>query len=115
MGDLLGRLRRHAMIIAVLLIAAAAILRPGWAAPAGVAGGALLSAISVVSISTSIEQMSSRPVLAVLKMAGRYALLAFLAYVMIARLRLPPLALIAGVSSLPIAVAIEAARLLTRK
>ena len=45
----------------------------------------------------------------------RYALLAFLAYVMIARLRLHPLGLLAGASSVVAAVSIEAARLLMKK
>jgi hypothetical protein len=51
---------------------------------------------------------------AVVKLAGRYALLALLAYVMIARLRLHPLGLLAGASSVVAAAAVEAARLLTK-
>jgi hypothetical protein len=49
------------------------------------------------------------------KVAGRYALLGFLAYVMIARLRLPPLGLIAGASSVVAAIGLEAVRLLLKK
>ena len=49
------------------------------------------------------------------KVAGRYALLAFLAYVMIARLRLPPLGLLAGASSIVAAVSLEALRYLLKK
>ena len=55
------------------------------------------------------------PVLTGAKVAGRYALLGFLAYVMIARLRLPPLGLLAGASSIVAAVAVEAVRLLMKK
>jgi hypothetical protein len=51
----------------------------------------------------------------VLQLAGRYALLALLAYVMIARLRLHPLGLLAGVSSIVAAVTVEAVRLLVKK
>ena len=47
--------------------------------------------------------------------AFRYALLALLAYVMIARLRLHPLGLLAGASSVVAAAAIEAGRLLSKK
>jgi hypothetical protein len=50
-----------------------------------------------------------------LRIVGRYALLGFLAYVMIARLRLPPLGLIAGASSVVAAATIEAVRLLLKK
>jgi hypothetical protein len=50
-----------------------------------------------------------------LQLAGRYALLDFMAYVMIARLRLPPLWLLAGASSIVAAVAVEAVRFLVKK
>jgi ATP synthase I chain len=49
------------------------------------------------------------------KLVGRYALLALLAYVMIARLRLHPLGLLVGASSVVAAVAIEAVRFLLKK
>ena len=48
------------------------------------------------------------------KMVGRYALLAVLAYVMIARLRLHPVGLVVGASSLVVAATVEAARWLAR-
>ena len=51
----------------------------------------------------------------VIKLTGRYALLGFAAYVMIARLRLPPLGLLAGASSIVTAVAVEAVRFLFKK
>jgi hypothetical protein len=51
---------------------------------------------------------------ALAKMTGRYALLAVLAYVMIARLRLHPIGLVAGASSLVVAATFEAARWLAR-
>jgi hypothetical protein len=51
----------------------------------------------------------------VLQLAGRYALLALLAYVMIARLRLHPLGLLAGASSVVAAAAVEAFRQFTKK
>ena len=50
----------------------------------------------------------------VMKLTLRYALLGFGAYVMIARLRLPPLGLLAGASSIVAAVAVEAVRLLMK-
>ncbi len=54
-------------------------------------------------------------VTAVLITVGRYALLGFLAYVIIARLRLHPVGLLAGASSFVAAVSIETLRLLIRK
>ncbi len=55
------------------------------------------------------------PMLTGAKVAGRYALLAVLAYVMIARLRLPPLGLLAGASSIVAAVSVEALHVLLKK
>lgn len=49
------------------------------------------------------------------KLAARYALLGLLAYVMIARLRLHPVGLLVGASSIVAAVAIEAVRFLLKK
>ena len=50
----------------------------------------------------------------VVKMAGRYALLALLAYVMIARLRLHPLGLLLGMTALAASATAEAVRSLGR-
>lgn len=44
------------------------------------------------------------------RLAGRYALLGLIAYVMIARFRLHPIGLVVGVSSLFVAAAVEAVR-----
>ena len=51
----------------------------------------------------------------VLKVFFRYALLLLFAYVMIARLRLPPLGLLAGASSVVAAASAEAVRVLLKK
>ncbi len=51
----------------------------------------------------------------VMKVFTRYALLVLLAYVMIARLRLHPLGLLAGASSVVAAASVEACRLLLKK
>jgi hypothetical protein len=50
-----------------------------------------------------------------MQLAGRYALLGLMAYVMIARLRLHPLGLLAGASSIVAAVTVEAVRVLMKK
>ena len=91
-----------------------------------VLGGGLLVALSYLALAnvTRVLMVASGPADAqraravrgaVLRFVGRYALLGFLAYVMIARLRLPPLGLLAGASSFAAAAFIEAVRLLAKK
>src|SRR4030088_2903102 len=96
--------------------AAVAITRSWWAGLA-VIGGGLLIATSFLSIQGGIDALSQQQRVgrAVLKIIGRYALLAFLAYVMIARLRLSPLGLIAGASSVVAAAFVESVRFLRKK
>lgn len=114
---MIDRLQRNGVIACVVMAVAAAVLARNLAAPAAVLGGGLLVGISFVSIRGGVEDLSMRrhAGLALLKLAGRYALLGFLAYVMIARLRLPPLALMAGASSVVAAAVVEAVRLLLSK
>ena len=111
------RLQRNAVVACVAMAALAAILaRSVWYA-AAVIGGGLLIGVSFVSIAGAIDAVAARRAASVslVKMAGRYALLGFLAYVMIARLRLPPLGLILGASSFVVAAAIESVSLLRKK
>src|SRR5512133_1826797 len=96
-------------------------------AAAAVIGGGLIAGASYVSIQSGVtalvDRMTSGPSpprsqtlrATALKLTGRYALLGLAAYVMIARLRLPPLGLLAGASSIVAAVAVEAVRLLVLK
>jgi hypothetical protein len=115
--DLVARLqRRAAWSCVVMAVLASALARSAWWG-ASVLGGGVLIGISFLSISGGVDQIAARRrvALALLKLAGRYALLGFLAYVMIARLRLPPLGLIAGASSVMAAAAFEAASLAWKK
>jgi hypothetical protein len=137
---LLKRIERTAVVICALMsMAALALTRGRAAAPLAVLAGGLLASVSYRLIVSSagtladtlappggaqIAQESSAPapnrrrspVIAAATAGGRYALLALLAYVMIARLRLPPLGLLAGASSVVAAVSVEAVRfLLTKK
>ena len=115
----LRRLERDAIVVCV---AAAAITmvapRGGWRLATGVLGGGALVAMSYWGIKTAVDRLfrtvngTRRRILWPLAMLGvRYALLAFLAYVMIARLRLHPIGLLIGASSVVLAAAIEAARI----
>jgi hypothetical protein len=113
-------------------MAAMAWAGSGGAAAGGVLGGGLLIAVSYSAIrasvtalawtlagtpGTAMEGQVSPPRVAriVVRAASRYALLAFLSYVMIARLRLHPLGLLAGASSIVAAIGIEAVRLTVHK
>lgn len=129
---LLRRVERTAALACVAMVAIALAMSRGRPGPAlAVIGGWLLIEIAYRSIVSGIDVMIAgitgvgvpverrarrrQVMVAVLKLAGRYALLGFLAYVMIARLRLHPLGLIAGASSVVVAVTIEAIRLLVQK
>lgn len=115
--ELIARLQRRAALCCLLMaVVASALARSLWWG-AAVVGGGLLIGISFLSISSSVDQITSRRRLAfaVLKLAGRYALLGFLAYVMIARLRLHPLGLLAGASSVVAGAGVEALRLIMKK
>jgi hypothetical protein len=133
------RLERDAMIWAGLATAAALAIRPdrpGLAA--GVAGGGALALASLWAIRSSVDALLSRLVPATapsspagppeaggvqaraggaglaVKLAGRYALLALGAYVMIVRLRLHAIGVLIGASSLVAAASFEAVRALRR-
>lgn len=121
---LVRRVGRSAVLIC-LGAALVALFWKGVSMAAGVVGGGLLIGISFYTIGggvaaivaaasgTSSPRRSVTGVL--LKVVFRYALLGFLAYVMIARLRLHPIGLLVGASSFAAAVSLEAVRLLSQK
>jgi hypothetical protein len=126
---LLRRIEITAAIVCVLFAAIAVIVAGGRVRPAiaVLAGGALV-AVSYYTIKSATDvivaaisgdagrvRVRRRFIWTVARIALRYALLAFLAYVMIARLRLHPLGLLAGASSVVAAVSVEAVRLLVKK
>lgn len=111
------------MTLAALLLARSPLL-----SALAVLGGGLIAAASYRAIQSSVtalvDRVASETVASnqraslrwlVMKLTTRYALLGFAAYVMIARLRLPPLGLLAGASSIVTAVAVEAVRFLFKK
>jgi len=132
----LRRIERTAVVVCLAMVVLALVLARGRLGPAaGVLGGGLLMAISYRTIASNVtgfvnllappagpagassKDEDVRPPLAFMaaKLVARYALLALLAYVMIARLRLHPLGLLAGASSIPVAVSFEAIRLHLKK
>lgn len=123
---MLRRVERTAIVLCGAMAAVALVVARGAPGPplAVIAGG-LLVAVSYWSIKSGVSSLTigdgagtparaSRRRIA-LQLAGRYALLALLAYVMIARLRLHPLGLLAGASSVVASVTVEALRLFIKK
>lgn len=125
---LLRRIGRTAVIVCGSMAALASLISaaPLQSALAVIGGGAI-AGVSYLAIQSGVsafvdrliasDTRPRRPALrwAVTRLTLRYALLGFGAYVMIARLRLPPLGLLAGASSIVAAVAVEAVRLLMMK
>jgi hypothetical protein len=116
----LRRVERDGMIACAVMAAAAwALARGAVDGPLGVLGGGALAWISYRGIKGGIDAVThagpdgwtaGRRARGLVKFFTRYAILALAAYVIMARLRLPPLAVFAGASSLVVAVAVEAVR-----
>jgi hypothetical protein len=140
---LLRRLERGALVWCVLAVVVVLVAAPSRTdVMLGVAGGGLLAVTSFYAIRGSVDAalrafgQPARPEAAgpsnvpgppdappqhpprvgsvLVKAAGRYALLALLAYVMIARLRLHPLGLLLGMTALAVSATAEAVRSLGR-
>ena len=124
----LRRIERNAVVVCLVMAGAALVIARGRPGPAlGVIGGGLLVGLSYHLVkggaSAFVDTLGGAPASrrsrgrmawAVAKVAARYALLAVLAYVMIARFRLHPLGLLAGASSVVAAVSLEAVRVLKK-
>lgn len=119
-GDqVLHRIERRSLWLAALATGAALVAPGGGGAiAAGILGGALLSVLSYWAIKRSVSALTDRLVApappdargmprGLVMFVVRHALLAGMAYVMIARLRLPPGALLGGASVIVLAAAAE--------
>jgi hypothetical protein len=114
---MLRRIERRALVLSAVG-AAIALFVPhgGWQAAAGVIAGAAVAGVSYWAIRRGVAGLGSvllaqdaRPhtVRGLIAFVLRYALLAGMAYVMIARLHLHPIALLGGASVIPVAAAAE--------
>ena len=128
---ILHRVQLTATVVCIVFAAIAFALSHGRIEPAiAVLAGGVLAGISYWMLASGVTNVvdlmmpragePARPtrrshLVITGKLAGRYALLALLAYVMIARLSLHPLGLLVGASSVVAAVAIEAVRFLLKK
>ena len=114
----LRRVQWYGLMACAALAVAAGIVTRRLDAPLGVVGGGALVAISYRGIQAGISAMAGagrvggarQVAVGLVKFFTRYAILAVAAYVIMARWRLPPVAVFAGASSLVIAVTIEALR-----
>jgi hypothetical protein len=116
----LRRIERYSLIACAGLTVASGIVTRRVDAPLGVLGGGALVAISYRGIKAGISALIAAGAsgaggrrniaIGLVKFFTRYAILAVAAYVIMARLRLPPVAVFAGASSLVIAVMVEAMR-----
>ncbi len=117
----LGRIERDTVLACGVFAAVAWLWSGAPAAAVGVLGGGLLMAVSYWTIKNAVDRLTAPAgeappgpmrvsVGVVLRVVGRYALLAGIAYVMIARLRLHPLSLLVGVSTLVVGIACEGLR-----
>ncbi len=117
----LRRVERNGVVACgAMAVAAWAVSGGRLAAPLGVAAGGALVAISYRGIKGGIDALvgatregehgRGHAAIRLVKFFTRYAILAAVAYVIMARLRVPPVAVFAGASSLVVAVMFEAVR-----
>jgi hypothetical protein len=117
---LLRRMERNGLVACgAMAVAAWAVARGRVAAPLGVLAGGALVAMSYLGIKSGIDGLVRASAgesggldaaIRLVKFFTRYAILAGAAWLIMARLRLPPVAVFAGASSIVVAVMVEALR-----
>ena len=117
---MIERIARGTAIACVIIAAVFAVWKRDLASPLGVLGGGLLIGLSFWAIRGTVNTLivlrsggETRRIssgFALVKFFTRHGILALAAYGMMVRLHLDPVGLLAGVSSLGVAVAIEALR-----
>lgn len=117
---MLDRIVGNTALSCVVIAAVAAAWTRGFRAPLGVFGGGVLIGLSYWAIRGTVDALiavrsggetGDKPArFQLVKFFTRHAMLALAAYVMMVRLHLDPVGLLAGVSSLVVAVAVEVLR-----
>lgn len=117
---MIGRIGRDTALACGVLALVGALWFRNTAVPFGVLGGGLLIGLSFWAIKGSIEafvgvrsggETGGKPArFHLVKFFTRHAMLALAAYGMMVRLQLDPVAMLVGVTSLGVAVAVEAVR-----
>ncbi len=117
---MIERISRDTALVCGLLALAGALWFRSVAVPFGILGGGLLIGLSFWAIWGSVDAFVGRrsdgktpqesAPLHVVKFFTRHGMLALAAYGMMVRLQLDPVAMLVGVTSLGVAVAVEAVR-----
>ena len=117
---MIERLARRTAVACVVIAMLFAIWSRDFAAPLGVLGGGLLIGLSFWAIRGAVDTLirvrsagetgGKSAGFSLVKFFTRHVIVALAAYVMMVRLHLEPVGMLAGVSSLGIAVAIESFR-----
>lgn len=117
---MLDRIVGNTALSCVVIAVVAAAWTRGFRAPLGVFGGGVLIGLSYWAIRGTVDALiavrsggetGDKPArFQLVKFFTRHAMLALAAYVMMVRLHLDPVGLLAGVSSLVVAVAVEVLR-----
>ena len=117
---MIARIARDTAYACAIIAALFAMWRRDLAGPLGVIGGGLLMGLSFWAIRGTVDTLitlrsggENRRIsagFALVKFFTRHGILALAAYGMMVRLHVDPVGLLAGVSSLGVAVAIEALR-----
>jgi hypothetical protein len=110
---MIARLARDTAIACVALAIAFWIWKRNLTSPLGVLGGGLLIGLSFWAIRGTVDGLIAgrkSPGFALVKFFTRHGIVALAAYGMMVRLHLDPVGLLAGVSSLGVAVGVEALR-----
>jgi hypothetical protein len=110
----LRRFERTSLVACVAMAVGAVVVSGGdWWVGVAVVGGGVLAAISYAGVKAGVDAAAGgRRAWPLVKFFTRYGILALTAYVMLARLRLHPIGVLAGVSSPVIAAMAAAARVL---
>jgi len=122
----LRRIEQNAVIVCGAMTMLALILTRGRViAGVGVVAGGALAAISYRGIKGGVDALVAladgrkdawkTAAIGLVKFFTRYGILAAVAYVILARARMPPVPVVVGASSLVIAVMVEAARGVTAR
>lgn len=117
---MIERIARDTALVGGLMAVIAALWFRNLSAPAGVIGGALLIGLSYWAIRGTVDALvglrsggetPQKPArFHLVKFFTRHGMLALAAYGMMVRLQLDPVAMLVGVTSLGVAVAVEAVR-----
>jgi hypothetical protein len=117
---MIARVARDTAVACVAIAVVFLVWKRTLAAPLGVIGGGLLIGLSfwairgtvdtLIAIRSGGESRGNSTAFALVKFFTRHGIVALAAYGMMVRLHLDPLGLLAGVSSLGVAVGVEALR-----